>query len=143
MPLFVGTRLWGRCDPPCRPGWGWRVPGAPYPHLPFHGLWIDWSRFPLLDELALVSAPSHEAAEDVLKRALKPFHDQVACGAGVGGVCCRLSTCSSLYFSHTSLHIFPCSGKHSKCFSFRLRYSGNIIALSLRYTFLPPRSTLH
>lgn len=77
VPLFVGTRLWGRCDPPCRPGWGWRVPGAPYPHLPFHGLWIDWSRFPLLDELALVSAQSNEEAEDVLKRALKPFHDQV------------------------------------------------------------------
>jgi hypothetical protein len=78
VPLFVGTRLWGRCDPPCRPGWGWRVPGAPFPHLPFHGLWIDWSRFPLLDELALVAAPSHAAAVDVLKRALKPFHDQVS-----------------------------------------------------------------
>lgn len=77
VPLFVGTRLWGRCDPPCQPGWGWRVPGAPFPHLPFHGLWIDWSRFPLLDELALVAAPSRAAATDLLKRALQPFHDQV------------------------------------------------------------------
>ena len=62
------------------------MPGAPFPHLPFHGLWIDWSRFPLLDELALVSAPTHEAAEDVLKRALKPFHDQVVVTCVEGGV---------------------------------------------------------
>mmetsp|Transcript_29600 Transcript_29600/g.66360 ORF Transcript_29600/g.66360 Transcript_29600/m.66360 type:complete len:332 (+) Transcript_29600:22-1017(+) len=66
-----------------RPGWGWKVSGPEYPHLPFHGLWIDWSRFPMLDELALVSSGgastgASKGAAQVLEAALRPF----AHGAG-------------------------------------------------------------
>jgi len=75
VPLFVGTRLWGRCDPPCVPGWGWRVAGREFPHLPWHGLWIDWSRFPLLDEMALVSG-SPEDALSLLRHTLLPLSKQ-------------------------------------------------------------------
>ena len=77
VPVLVGTRLWGRCDPPCKPGWGWRVSGVAFPHLPFHGLWLDWSRFPLLDELALVSGDA-DGAVALMRRALGP----VAAAAG-------------------------------------------------------------
>ena len=50
VPLIVGTRLWGRCEPPCRPGWGWFVSGETHPHTPFHDTLIDYSRFPRVDE---------------------------------------------------------------------------------------------
>ena len=50
VPLIVGTRLWGRCEPPCRPGWGWFVSGEKHPHTPFHDTLIDYSRFPRVDE---------------------------------------------------------------------------------------------
>jgi len=53
IPLIVGTRLWGRCEPPCRAGWGWTVSGPENPHLPFQSTLIDYTRFPRVDEAAL------------------------------------------------------------------------------------------
>ena len=50
IPLIVGTRLWGRCDPPCHKGWGWSISGPDHPHLPFHDTFIDYTRFPRVDE---------------------------------------------------------------------------------------------
>ena len=50
IPLIVGTRLWGRCDPPCHKGWGWSISGPDRPHLPFHDTFIDYTRFPRVDE---------------------------------------------------------------------------------------------
>ena len=72
VPLVVGTRLFGKCEPPCHTGWGWEVTGRS--HLPFDGLWIDWSRFPALNESQLDSASSPDEASLSLKQALQPLH---------------------------------------------------------------------
>lgn len=38
------------CDTPCKAGWGWGVSGPEHPHLPFHDTFIDYTRFPHVDE---------------------------------------------------------------------------------------------
>jgi hypothetical protein len=53
-----------------------QVAGKEFPHLPFHGLWIDWSRFPLIDEQALVASQSKEHAMGLLKTALNEMAQQ-------------------------------------------------------------------
>lgn len=49
IPIRVGSRLRGLCEPPCHPGWGWSVTGADNSHLPYSNL-IDWGRFPEVNE---------------------------------------------------------------------------------------------
>ena len=67
IPLIVGTRLWGRCDAPCKAGWGWRVSGPEHPHLPFHDTFIDYTRFPYVDE-----AHFYEDAAGAYQNAVAP-----------------------------------------------------------------------
>jgi len=50
IPLRIGSRLRGRCEPPCKAGWGWTVTHG-LVHLPFEDK-IDWNLFPELDEAA-------------------------------------------------------------------------------------------
>ena len=54
IPIRIGSRLRGRCEEPCRPGWGWSV--ADLPHLPFCDK-IDWESFPEVDEAAFSNNP--------------------------------------------------------------------------------------
>eukprot|EP00978_Attheya_sp_CCMP212_P047252 scaffold421282_cov56-Attheya_sp.AAC.5 len=49
IPIRIGSRLRGLCDPPCFGGWGWTVTGANYSHLPYEDR-ITWSDFPEVDE---------------------------------------------------------------------------------------------
>ena len=49
IPIRVGSRLRGLCEPPCVQGWGWSVTGAEYPHLPYNHR-IPWDEFPEIDE---------------------------------------------------------------------------------------------
>jgi hypothetical protein len=49
IPIRVGSRLRGLCEPPCKRGWGWDVTGAANPHLPFPDQ-IPWDDFPEVDE---------------------------------------------------------------------------------------------
>mmetsp|Transcript_2238 Transcript_2238/g.4109 ORF Transcript_2238/g.4109 Transcript_2238/m.4109 type:complete len:583 (+) Transcript_2238:284-2032(+) len=53
IPLFLGSRLRGLCDPPCHAGWGWHVSGPENPHLPF-GDYISWDEFPEVDEQGFI-----------------------------------------------------------------------------------------
>lgn len=49
IPIRVGSRLRGLCEPPCQAKWGWEVSGAENPHLPFADE-IPWRDFPEVDE---------------------------------------------------------------------------------------------
>ena len=64
IPLIVGTRLWGRCEAPCHEGWGWFVSGKEHPHLPFRDTYVDYTRFPRVDEKLLYedATKAYEAA---------------------------------------------------------------------------------
>eukprot|EP00533_Pseudo-nitzschia_delicatissima_P004124 CAMPEP_0116103354 /NCGR_PEP_ID=MMETSP0327-20121206/13837_1 /TAXON_ID=44447 /ORGANISM="Pseudo-nitzschia delicatissima, Strain B596" /LENGTH=474 /DNA_ID=CAMNT_0003595453 /DNA_START=44 /DNA_END=1465 /DNA_ORIENTATION=- len=53
IPVRVGSRLRGLCNPPCHPGFGWKVTGIP--HLPYEER-IDWNLFPEIDEAELLSS---------------------------------------------------------------------------------------
>lgn len=55
IPVRVGSRLRGLCDPPCHSGFGWEVTGADYPHLPFAEK-IPWDNFPEIDEASLLKS---------------------------------------------------------------------------------------
>lgn len=57
IPIRVGARLRGLCESPCRPGWGWTVSGARYPHLPFSDR-IDWTLFPEVNETEFSNQPA-------------------------------------------------------------------------------------
>ena len=49
IPIRVGSRLRGLCEPPCVNGWGWTVSGAEYPQLPYSNK-IEWDQFPEVNE---------------------------------------------------------------------------------------------
>ena len=66
IPLIVGTRLWGRCEAPCHEGWGWFVSGREHPHLPFRDTYIDYTRFPRVDE-KLLYEDATKAYEDAVR----------------------------------------------------------------------------
>jgi hypothetical protein len=56
IPLRIGSRWRGLCEPPCKEGWKWTVTGPDFSHLPFPEL-IDWDRFPEIDEMTFASNP--------------------------------------------------------------------------------------
>jgi hypothetical protein len=63
IPLFVGSRLHGRCVPPCKPGWGWEVVShIDHAHLPFANT-INWDIFPQVDEDRFINDPVETLAE--------------------------------------------------------------------------------
>jgi len=49
IPLFIGSRWRGLCDPPCVAKFGFVVTGIDNPHYPYRDL-IPWDQFPELDE---------------------------------------------------------------------------------------------
>ena len=49
IPIRIGSRLRGLCEPPCVQKWGWTASGLDYPHLPYSNQ-IDWNEFPEVDE---------------------------------------------------------------------------------------------
>eukprot|EP00934_Nitzschia_sp_Nitz4_P008443 Nitzschia sp. Nitz4//scaffold51_size120721//58751//59971//NITZ4_003729-RA/size120721-processed-gene-0.125-mRNA-1//1//CDS//3329553868//8433//frame0 len=49
IPIRVGSRLRGLCEPPCHPGFGWKPTGPENPHLPFSHA-IAWDTLPEVDE---------------------------------------------------------------------------------------------
>jgi Exostosin family len=53
IPIRVGSRLRGLCDPPCFQGWGFVVTGESNPHLPFSET-IPWDKFPEVSESDLI-----------------------------------------------------------------------------------------
>jgi hypothetical protein len=55
IPVRVGSRLRGLCEPPCHKGFGWKPTGADNPHLPFADK-IDWDDFPEVNELQFMLA---------------------------------------------------------------------------------------
>ena len=67
VPIFVGTRLWGRCDFPCR---GTITLSLPHTHLPFEGMWINWSVFPRIDEGRLYAQTTRAGVHAVFRAAM-------------------------------------------------------------------------
>lgn len=55
IPVRVGSRLRGLCDPPCHKGFGWKPTGSAYPHLPYPET-IPWDIFPEVDEQTFMDA---------------------------------------------------------------------------------------
>ena len=53
IPIRVGSRLRGLCDPPCFDGWGWTVTGGNYSHLAYENH-IPWRSFPEVAEMDLI-----------------------------------------------------------------------------------------
>jgi hypothetical protein len=56
IPIRIGSRLRGLCEPPCKVGFGFPLTGPEYPHLPFSNA-IDWNSFPELDESEFSKSP--------------------------------------------------------------------------------------
>jgi Exostosin family len=71
VPIFVGSRWRGRCDAPCREGWGWTVTttgnNATVSHRPFEGI-VNWTRFPEVDEAAFADDALSVLNRDVFGR---------------------------------------------------------------------------
>ena len=61
IPIRVGSRLRGLCEPPCHEGWGWTLASEQYPHLPYWDI-IPWNEFPEVDEQQFI-----DSGEQVLK----------------------------------------------------------------------------
>ena len=61
IPIFIGTRLFGECEAPCFPGWGWTYTHG-LPHLPYDER-IPWRRFPIVDEAAFAKEPKQTLEE--------------------------------------------------------------------------------
>jgi hypothetical protein len=55
IPLRIGSRWRGLCDPPCHNGWGWSVTHN-LSHLPFANC-IEWNQFPEVDEAMFLQNP--------------------------------------------------------------------------------------
>jgi hypothetical protein len=53
IPIRVGSRLRGLCEPPCHEGFGWRTAGVENSHLPFSQE-IDWDVFPEVEESQVI-----------------------------------------------------------------------------------------
>ena len=93
IPLIVGTRLWGRCEAPCHEGWGWFVSGREHPHLPFRDTYVDYTRFPRVDEKLLYEDATQayeaavrdvtEAEERDMWRYLNSIRDDVVYGVEI------------------------------------------------------------
>jgi Exostosin family len=62
IPLRVGSRLRGLCEPPCHKGWGWTISGSENPHLPF-GEQLDWTLFPEMNEALFQQNPAQVVHE--------------------------------------------------------------------------------
>ena len=69
IPLRIGSRLRGRCEPPCFVGWGWKVTNG-LMHLPFENK-INWTLFPEVDESAFT-----EDAASVLQNFFQTTSEQ-------------------------------------------------------------------
>jgi len=61
IPLFLGSRWRGLCDPPCKQGFGWKVAGIQNPHLPYQDV-IPWNIFPELEEQRFID---HHGIDDL------------------------------------------------------------------------------
>ncbi|KAL3904406.1 MAG: hypothetical protein SGILL_010081, partial [Bacillariaceae sp.] len=55
IPIFIGSRWRGFCEPPCHSGWGWQITNGmahfPYPHE------LKWDVFPEVDEATFANDP--------------------------------------------------------------------------------------
>jgi hypothetical protein len=49
IPVRIGSRLRGLCEPPCHKGFGWALTGPRYTHLPYTER-IPWEQFPEIGE---------------------------------------------------------------------------------------------
>ena len=87
IPILVGSRLWGRCDAPCR---GTVAVGAP--HLPFEGLWMNWSHFPQLDEGFLYA----QRTRDDVQRAFRAVIERASVGPTEEGLRAYLNASRAL-----------------------------------------------
>jgi hypothetical protein len=56
IPIRVGSRLRGLCESPCHEGWGWKITGEDFPHLPFSQNMV-WAYFPEVNEQKFSEAP--------------------------------------------------------------------------------------
>ena len=63
IPIIVGARLRGYCEPPCHEGWGWGITNGLW-HLPFADQ-INWTAFPEVNESAFVANPYQTLQQQV------------------------------------------------------------------------------
>jgi len=76
IPVRVGSRLRGLCDPPCHTGYGWEVTGPDNPHLPFAEK-IPWDKFPEIDEATLLKSNGKAIAKDSMGILQSMFQDEI------------------------------------------------------------------
>ncbi len=85
IPLRVGSRLRGLCEPPCHGGFGWKSTGGNYTHLPFSET-IPWSLFPEVDEQEFMDAGQEVLSElfkkvdNIQKQKLRSIMQEVKSG---------------------------------------------------------------
>lgn len=65
IPVFVGSRWQGKCEKPCKRGYGWAI--THIPHLPYIEQ-VNWSEFPSIDEAAFSQQPEIVLRRDVLDK---------------------------------------------------------------------------
>lgn len=64
IPIRVGSRLRGLCEPPCKPGFGWKLSGPGNPHLPFP-IHIPWDKFPEANEQEFFNSKGQEELQRI------------------------------------------------------------------------------
>jgi hypothetical protein len=66
IPIRVGSRLRGLCEPPCKKGYGWKPTGVDNPHLPYPEA-IHWDQFPEVDEAQFMKS-GKEVLQELFQR---------------------------------------------------------------------------
>ena len=66
IPIFICTRLFRECKPPCKQGWGWSITNG-LAHLPFEEQ-VPWHESPVVDEAAFAYAPKQVLDEGLVKK---------------------------------------------------------------------------
>lgn len=71
IPVRVGSRLRGLCDPPCHDGYGWEVTGPEHPHMPFAEK-IPWDSFPEINEADLFGRNENKSSDKTRNNSFPP-----------------------------------------------------------------------
>ena len=75
IPIIVGSRWRGICEPPCHPGWGFDFNNHSQSHLPYPNR-IDWSAFPEVSE-AEFAENSVDLLQEIFRRQSPQRRDEV------------------------------------------------------------------
>ena len=104
IPIIVGTRMLGLCEPPCRNHGWFDVVGPSHPHLPFAGLWANWSIFPSVDEKQLYAERTSIGVHKLFRAAMDGLATQL--GNDGGGAISAMSALRAHMYALRDMMIY-------------------------------------